>query len=144
MSRQATAELLARWAVDAGFDRAGIATLGPSEHGSPLRRWLARGDHAGMGWMARRVAVREDPAPLLPDARSALCVALQYWPLEGEEEPEGDLWPRVARYARGRHYHDVMGRRLKALAAKISDAFPGCGTRPYVNTGPVLERELAV
>ncbi len=137
------AELLQRWAIEAGFDRAGIATLGPSQNRGALRRWLARGEHAGMGWMARRVEVREDPARLLPGARSALCVALQYWPLEGEEEPAGDLWPRVARYARGRDYHDLMGRRLKALAARIRDAFPGCATRPYVDTGPLLERELA-
>ena len=108
-----TAELLQRWAIEAGFDRAGIATLGTSQNRGALRRWLARGEHAGMGWMARRVEVREDPARLLPGARSALCVALQYWPLEGEEEPAGDLWPRVARYARGRDYHDLMGRPLR-------------------------------
>jgi epoxyqueuosine reductase len=70
-------------------------------------------------------------------------VALQYHPLEGEEEPGGDLWPRVARYARGRDYHDVMGKRLKKLAARIREAFPGADTRPYVDTGPILERELA-
>ncbi len=141
-ARQASG-LLKRWALDAGFDRAGVANLEPSEHRGALRRWLARGDHAGMDWFARRTAVREDPARLLPGARSALCVALQYWPLAGEEEPAGDLWPRVARYARGRDYHDVMGRRLKALAARIRQAFPGCETRPYVDTGPLLERELA-
>ncbi len=141
-----TAALLVRWALEAGFDQAGVAVLAPSEQGAALRRWLASGEHAGMAWIARRVEVREDPARLLEGARSALCVALQYWPLAGEEEPSGDLWPRVARYARGRDYHDVMGRRLKKLAARIREAFPGppgCGTRPYVDTGPILERELA-
>jgi epoxyqueuosine reductase len=138
-----TASLLRRWAIDAGFDRAGVASLERSRTGAMLRRWLARGEHAGMEWIGRRTAVREDPARLLPGARSALCVALQYHPLDGEEEPAGDLWPRVARYARGRDYHDVMGRRLRTLAARIRDAFPGCGTRPYVDTGPLLERELA-
>ena len=48
------------------------------------------GEHAGMEWMARRVGVRADSARLLPEARSALCVALQYWPLAAEEEPAGD------------------------------------------------------
>jgi epoxyqueuosine reductase len=143
MQRQQTTAKLVRWAIDAGFDRAGVATLEPSATGAALRRWLARGEHAGMEWIVRRIAVREDPARLLPGARSALCVALQYHPLAGEAEPDGDLWPRVARYARGRDYHDVMGRRLRTLAAKISDAFPGCETRPYVDTGPILERELA-
>ncbi|MCP4658695.1 MAG: tRNA epoxyqueuosine(34) reductase QueG [bacterium] len=130
--------------MEAGFTRAGIASLEPSVRGGEaLERWLARGDHAGMNWMARRREVRADPARLLPGARTVLCVALQYHPLSGAAEPSGDLWPRVARYARGRDYHDVMGRQLKALAARIRVAWPQCGTRPYVDTGPLLERELA-
>ncbi len=138
-----TATRLVRWALDAGFDRAAVAALTPSEQGGALRRWIERGEHGGMEWIARRVELREDPARLLPGALSALCVALQYWPLAGQAEPAGDLWPRVARYARGRDYHDVMGKRLKRLAARIREAFEGCGTRPYVDTGPILERELA-
>ncbi|RMH16434.1 MAG: tRNA epoxyqueuosine(34) reductase QueG [Acidobacteria bacterium] len=143
MDRQQIAATLRRWALEEGFDRAGVASLEPSEHGGHLRRWLARGEHAEMAYMARRVEVREDPARLLPGARSALCVALQYHPLRGGEEPAGDLWPRVARYARGRDYHDVMGKALKRLAERIRRAFPDCATRPYVDTGPILERELA-
>lgn len=138
-----TAELLKRWAVEAGFTRAGVASMEPSRHGDHYRRWIESGHHADMEWMARRLEVREDPAQLLPDARSALVVALQYHPLEGQDEATGDLWPRVARYAHGRDYHDIMGRRLKALAARIREAFPGAQTRPYVDTGPILERELA-
>jgi epoxyqueuosine reductase len=70
-------------------------------------------------------------------------VALQYHPLTGEEEVEGDLWPRVARYARGEDYHLVMERRLRRLGDRIEEAFPGSRTRTYVDTGPILERELA-
>lgn len=138
-----TADLLKVWAVEEGFTRAGVARLEPSVHGTFYRRWLDDGHHAGMSWMERRIEMREDPAQLLPGARSALCVALQYHPLEGEEEPEGDLWPRVARYARGRDYHDIFSRGLKRLTARIREAFPESNTRPYVDTGPVLERELA-
>jgi len=144
MDPQETAATLKRWALEAGFTRAGIASLEPLDRGGEaLRRWLERGDHAGMHWMARRSQRRADPAQLLPGARTVLCVALQYYPLRGAVEPAGDLWPRVARYARGRDYHDVMGRQLKALAARIRAAYPLCGTRPYVDTGPLLERELA-
>lgn len=138
-----TAELLKTWAVEAGFTRAGVATMEPSQHGEHYRRWIDAGHHADMQWMAQRLEVREDPARLLPEARSALVVALQYHPLEGEEEATGDLWPRVARYAHGRDYHDIMGRRMKSLAARIREAFPECQTRPYVDTGPIMERELA-
>src|SRR5690242_6267214 len=118
---RSTAELLKSWALAAGFDRAGVAALAPSANGEAYLRWLARGDQAGMGYLERRVEARLDPATLLPGARSALCVALQYWPLSSEEEgaePAGDLWPRVARYARGRDYHEVMGERLAGLARR--------------------------
>jgi epoxyqueuosine reductase len=140
---RAAAERLKGWAIEEGFDRAGVASLEAPEHGPAFVRWLARGDQAGMSWLERRVEARLAPAAVLPGARSALCVALHYHPLAGEAEPAGDLWPRVARYARGSDYHDEMGRRLRRLGARIADAFPGVLSRPYVDTGPVLERELA-
>jgi epoxyqueuosine reductase len=140
---RATADLLKSWALDAGFDRAGVAGLEASAHGEAFLRWLARGDQAGMGWFERRAEARLEPAKVYPGTRSVLCVALQYSPLAGEEEAAGDLWPRVARYARGRDYHDVMQERLEALEARIAEAFPGTVARRYTDTGPVLERELA-
>ena len=148
MDPRATADLLKSWALEAGFDRAGVAQLGAMEHGDALVRWLDRGDQAGMGYLGRRLETRLDPSQVFPGARSALCVALQYHPLyieEGERQPEpsGDLWRRVARYARGKDYHDVMGERLRTLEDRVRAAFPGCETRRYVDTGPVLERELA-
>lgn len=93
--------------------------------------------------MERRRKARRDPRELLDGARSALCVALQYHPLEAQEAVEGDLWPGVARYARGEDYHRIMGKALERLAERIETAFPGARSRPYVDTGPVLERELA-
>jgi epoxyqueuosine reductase len=146
MEPVATARKLEEWALAAGFDRAGVARLAPSDQGRALTGWLGRGDHAGMAWIERRVEPRLDPRELLSGARSALCVALRYAPLQGEsgrDEPGGDLWPRVARYARGRDYHDVCHERLEVLEARIAEAFPGTGTRRYVDTGPILERELA-
>jgi epoxyqueuosine reductase len=148
MDPRATADLLKTWALEAGFDRAGVAALDPLEHGEALVRWLDRGDQAGMDYLGRRLEARLDPSRIFPGARSVLCVALQYHPLQKEDgerqpEPRGDLWRRVARYARGKDYHDVMGARLAALEERVWEAFPGCETRRYVDTGPVLERELA-
>ncbi|HVS16719.1 MAG TPA: tRNA epoxyqueuosine(34) reductase QueG [Thermoanaerobaculia bacterium] len=137
------AALLRAWALEAGFDRAGVARLEPSDHGEALRRWLERGDHASMEWLERRVEARTDPRRLLDGARSALCVALHYAPLRDEGEPDGDLWPRVARYARGADYHDLMTRRLRTLGERVEGSFPGARSRAYVDTGPILERELA-
>jgi epoxyqueuosine reductase len=147
MDLRPTPTLLQSWAIEGGVDRAGVARLAPLEHGEALVRWLARGDQAGMDYLGRRVEARVDPTQVFPGARSVLCVALQYHPLyqeDGERQPEpsGDLWRRVARYARGQDYHDVMGERLRSLEERIRGAF-SCETRRYVDTGPVLERELA-
>lgn len=135
-------ELLRTWAIEAGFDRAGIATLEPIETGASYLAWVERGDQASMAWLASRREVRLEPERIFPGARSVVCVALRYAPLS-EQEPEGDLWPRVARYARGVDYHDLFMTRLRELGDRIEAAFPGCRTRSYVDTGPVLERALA-
>ncbi len=143
MDARLAATRVKEWALEAGFDRAGIATLEPLAHGGSFLRWLDRGEHAGMAYLERRLEARLQPEQVLPGARCVLCVALRYWPLANEAEPEGDLWPRVARYARGRDYHALMESRLEAVAARVVAAFHGTGTRRYVDTGPVLERELA-
>ncbi len=138
-----TATLLKSWAVEEGFDRAGVARLVPSEHAEPFRDWIGRGDHAGMGYMAGREAERLDPTRLLERASSVLCVALQYHPPQAGEVRSGGMLDHVARYARGRDYHDTMRRRLERLAERIHAELPEVRTRAYVDTGPVLERELA-
>jgi len=137
------AEVLKGWALEEGFDRAGVARLERASTGQAYLSWLERGDHADMAYLTRRVELRLDPRQMLEEgAKTALCVALQYHPLTGEEAAEGDLWPWVARYARGLDYHDLLRRRLQNLAERITEGFPGSQCRPYVDTGPVLEREL--
>jgi len=153
-----TAALLESWALEAGFDRAGVAGVEPIERGDVFLRWLEDGGHAGMEYLRNRVEARLEPERILEGARSVLCVALQYEPLrserqeftlsdeDSEAEPgtsDDDLWPGVAKYARGRDYHNLMGKRLKKLARRVREELPGTDTRWYVDTGPVLERELA-
>jgi epoxyqueuosine reductase len=143
MDSRDRADLFKIWALEEGFDRVGVARLEPSNSGQAYLTWLERGDHADMTYLTRRVELRLDPRQMLDGgAKSALCVALQYHPLEGEAAAEGDLWPGVARYARGLDYHDLLLRRLRRLAGRITEGFPGVKCRPCVDTGPVLEREL--
>jgi epoxyqueuosine reductase len=137
-----TASQVKSWALECGFDRAGVARVGRAEHGEAYLRWLEAGRQAGMGYLERGVERRLDPTLLVPGARSVLAVALRYR-VAADEDLDGDLWPRVARYARGDDYHELMGRRLAALGRRIEGAFPGAVARPYVDTGPVLEREWA-
>ena len=131
------------WALEAGFDRAGIASAAPSEFDREYRAWLGRGDHAGMQYLERNVERRADLRNTLPSVRSVLCVALDYGDQHAELTGAGDLWPRVARYAHGEDYHLVMEKRLYGLAERIEAAWPGTESKVYVDTGPVLERELA-
>lgn len=138
------AERLRNLALELGFDRAGVARIDRAETADSFVRWLDQGRHAGMAYLERAVERRLDPREVLPGAKTAICVALRYWPLEGESRgEESDLWSGVARYARGRDYHDVMLERLERLERRIADDFPESATRRYVDTGPVLERDLA-
>jgi epoxyqueuosine reductase len=126
-------------ALGLGFDLAGIASLGPVGSAPEFERWLAQDHHGDMGYLERSAALRRDTTLPEPGMRSALVVALDY----GGREPSGP----VARYARGDDYHRVMWDRLDELLAwareeRARDALPLRG-RAYVDTGPILERDLA-
>lgn len=132
---------------DLGFDLVGIAPARPPrEHLQAYRRWLDRGDHAGMAYMVRpdRVARREDPSLILPGVRSVLCVAVNYYP--GPPPAPSDDGPRgrISNYAWGIDYHGWMLPRLEELAAFVRTQVGGeIRYRVYVDTGPVLERAFA-
>ena len=129
-------------ALALGFDLAGVARAEPGRHAAFLRDWLARGYGGEMAYLARNVERREDPRRVLPGARSVIAVALVYDP-GARPEPSGSSI-RVARYAGGDDYHDVLIDRVRALEAALSPlARKPVRTRGYVDTGPVLERACA-
>jgi len=116
-----------------GFDLAGIAALGPADTTAQFDAWLARGSAGTMDYMARHAELRRDSRRPQPGMRSALVVGLNY----GGTQPAGT----VARYARGDDYHRVMWDLLGTLGAWLAEF--GATTRAFVDTGPVLERDLA-
>jgi len=132
-------------AREMGFDAVGIAAVHPSAHGGAYLRWIGAGMHGEMGYLSREDAVekRRDPAVLVPGARSAVVVALHYDP-HGEDagvhDPSRGV---VARYARNDDYHELMKERLIALQEWIARELLPVNGRAYVDTGAVLERELA-
>jgi epoxyqueuosine reductase len=125
-------------ALDLGFDLVAVGPAGPPEHGESFERWVEAGHAGTMAYLGRRLPERLDPGRVLPKARSVVCVALNYY----QGEPADDSWKPVARYAWGRDYHDVMTPRLDALARFIGEAAGERG-KTYVDTGPILERDLA-
>jgi epoxyqueuosine reductase len=134
-------------ALEMGFDDVGIAPAGPSAHGEAYERWIAAGMHGEMAYLSREdaVAKRKDPAVLVPGVRSAVVVALNYHPPEDAEAPSSADPSRAvfARYARNEDYHDMMKGRLIALQEWIAAELVPVNGRAYVDTGAVLERELA-
>ncbi len=144
-------------ARELGFELVGIAPVRASEHGEFYRRWLAEGCHGGMEYLARddAVARRLDPRAAWPELKSAVVVGLFYAGDEGGAAgagagagASGPARPDVgviARYAWGRDYHKVMKKKLLQLLrwieGEVGRELPAA--RAYVDTGPVLERELA-
>lgn len=134
------------WTRELGFDEVGIAPLGPSEHGDAYARWVEAGYAGEMGYLAREdaVAKRRDPALAVAGARSAVVVARNYYGEDRDGEIAEDSSRGIfARYARNRDYHDILTPRLIELQARINAELVPVGGRAYVDTGPVLERELA-
>ncbi|PYM08865.1 MAG: tRNA epoxyqueuosine(34) reductase QueG [Candidatus Rokuibacteriota bacterium] len=122
-----------------GFDRVAIGPAAPPEHGAEFERWLDAGYAGTMEYLARGRAARRDPETLLPGARSVIAVALGY-----NQTADADGWAPIARYARGRDYHDVMRPRLEALGEALCEmAGPETRSRACVDTSAVLERDLA-
>lgn len=132
-------------AYELGFDLIGIAPATRAPHADAYASWVDAGYAAGMGYMARDVARRQDPRHVLPGARSVVVVGLSYF----VANPPTDVWDdpsrgRIARYAWGLDYHDVMTPRLRQLADFISgQSRRDVQHRVYVDTGPVLERDFA-
>jgi epoxyqueuosine reductase len=135
-------------AATLGFSLCGICGPEPSEHADFYAWWLERGYHGGMRYLSRddAVARRRDLRGTMPDVRSIVVVADDYFLDDSPGLPGDGSRGVFARYARGRDYHDHMKGRLKELLRRIQDSEPG-GREirgfPYVDTGPILERELA-
>lgn len=129
-----------------GFALCGITTPDPPEHLPEYKSWLAGGLHAGMEYMAseRGRALRADPRALFPECQSILVLAVNYFQGESPSPDPDSVTGRVARYAWGRDYHDVLLRRLKELMSFV-EAAAGRPVRHrlYTDSGPLMERELA-
>ncbi len=141
LASRALTEAVKAKALELGFDRVAIGPADPPEHGSAFDAWLAAGYAGTMEYLARGRAKRLDLDRVLPGVRSVIALALNYY--QGVS-PEAPGWAPVARYAWGPDYHDVMIPRLERLMAFLREARgPEARGKIYVDTGPVLERDLA-
>jgi len=123
-------------AREAGFDDCRIAPAVEAAHAAEYRAWLENGCHGTMDWMARDPERRSDPRVVVPGAKAVIVLAMNY-KVAGTRTERG----RIARYAWGKDYHDVIEPKLRALCEQLG--LMGGHQRSYVDTGPVLERDFA-
>jgi epoxyqueuosine reductase len=128
--------LIKAQACGLGFDLVGITSLGPMETAGAFDNWVERGYAGEMHYLPRGAEKRRDSRLPVPGTTSAIVVALDY----GGRAPRGP----VARYARGDDYHDVMLGKLEELHEWLeSELGSSVSGKAYVDTGPILERDLA-
>jgi len=147
MALQNLAYRIKQKAQSMGFTLAAILPARPSRHIGYYRAWLESGHHAQMAYLARPDAVvrRADLAQTVPEAKSVVVVVANYHtghlPPAVLNDPARGI---IASYAWGVDYHDLLTPKLRNLQAWIAAQLPGAvNGRAYIDTGPVLERELA-
>lgn len=139
MSPAEIKEALIHSARALGFDDCRIAPAQPAAHREIYAQWIAEGKHGDMAWMARNVERRSDPRIVLPGAQSVIVLALNYYQGTPSDFPPPSY--RIARYAWNDDYHDLVEKKLRELDAFLTAH--GGTQKPYVDTGPVLERDFA-
>jgi epoxyqueuosine reductase len=134
-----TAEMVKTRAAELGFVACGITDLALSARGAALDRWLERGYGGTMRYLHRQAKKRKDLRLIDRQAIRAVVILDNYYSSKQIDKATG---PQIARYARSTDYHSITLNRVNRLAELLRSA--GAKTaRPYVDTGPVPERELA-
>jgi epoxyqueuosine reductase len=136
-----TSSVVKEKARELGFHQVGIAAVEEldDKDAQRLQAWIALGYHAEMEWMKN--PKRQDIREVMPDVRSLVCVALNYY--TPDQRPEGAEYAKISRYAWGRDYHKVMHKKLKQLATWLESAGTNVKARYYADTGPVQDKVWA-
>ena len=133
-----------RRAKDLGFDVCRFASAAePWSAGERLAHFVAQGRHGEMGWMETTLERRAHPTAMWEDARTAIVLGLNYGP-EHDPLPEMEDGSAgyISVYARGDDYHDLIKKKLKALASWMQRTFGG-EVKVFVDTAPLMEKPLA-
>ncbi|HVI48385.1 MAG TPA: tRNA epoxyqueuosine(34) reductase QueG [Chitinophaga sp.] len=123
-----------------GFDYCGIAKAVQLEDDARrLETWLSKGMHGTMQYMENHFDKRIDPRKLVDGARSVITLLFNYFP-EKQQQPD---MPKVAKYAYGHDYHEVIRARLKTMLQRMQEQIGEVQGRGFVDSAPVLERSWA-
>jgi epoxyqueuosine reductase len=133
-------QFIKRLAAQFGFDHCGIAkAVVLDEDARRLESWLNKGMHGSMQYMENNFDMRIDPAKLVPGAKSVITLLLNYFPSQ-HQDPAA---PKIATYAYGKDYHEVIREKLTHFLAEIKQSIGEVAGRGFVDSAPVLERSWA-
>src|SRR5579864_728473 len=136
-------EQIRQRAMELGFDDCRFTSATAPDAAKQFQNWVAEGKFGEMAWIERNAEKRIEPQKVLPEARTAICLAVSYDPGSQRKE-SGDQSGVVARYACFDDYHDILGERLKSLTQYVNELGGGqARSLWYVDTGPILERDFA-
>lgn len=119
-----------------GFHNLGVVSVPLNLRRAYYQEWIESGQHGTMNWMERNNDRRMHPEKLLPEAKTILVLAMNYY------QPDPPRSYRIAKYALGKDYHSVIYRRLKKICRFLKEHCDS-DQRPYVDTGPLLEKPIA-
>jgi epoxyqueuosine reductase len=145
LDKQSLTDAVKEQAHRLGFELAGVTSPDPPGHLDVYQNWLEAGRHGGMSYLASERARRRrvDPRRILPECKSILVLGANYLP-QGGANRDAQSKMRIAKYALGEDYHDVLIERLQRLVRSL-ETLTGQSIphRVYTDTGPLLEREFA-
>src|SRR2546430_381191 len=124
MNRQEITAIIKQKALDIGFTKAGVTSAEPfDEAADRFEAWLAAGSHGLMKWMDKSHEKRRDVKNILPDAKSILSLALNYYD-DGGSRARTPNSLKISRYAWGTDYHEVVPPMLQKLLDEIKLLVP--------------------
>lgn len=136
----ANTQQIKHFARNLGFNYCGVAKAEAlDDDARRLEAWLKKGMHGTMAYMENHFDLRIDPTKLVPGAKSVITLLLNYFPAESQV----DNSYKIARYAYGKDYHEVIRSKLQALLALIKEHIGQVDGRGFVDSAPVLERTWA-
>jgi epoxyqueuosine reductase len=130
-------------ALELGFDDCRFTSADSPASAKEFQSWLAENKNGEMEWLERNAPKRVDPQKVLSGAKSVIALAASYEISDPRLTIHDSRTGIVARYAQFDDYHDVLGERLKSLAGFVNQLATETRSLWYVDTGPLLERDLA-
>lgn len=139
------AEQIRQAGLELGFQGIRFTQPTTEQHKADFERWIKKGFHGEMGWLDRNNDKRFDASELHPGTRTVITVRMDYWPntTNSESVLTNPDKAYISRYALGRDYHKVLKKRLSQFSKRIEDIAGKHGARPFVDSAPVMERQLA-